>query len=68
MHFLWRNEVAVPLPKRAIKATVKVSVKTKTKAKKLPSWLRASLRDVKEGGMSGPFDIVEELRTHLEGG
>ena len=34
--------------------------------KKLPSWLKASLRDVKEGRISGPFNTVKELMAHLE--
>lgn len=34
--------------------------------KKLPMWLRESLKDVEEGRVSGPFDTVEELMAHLE--
>lgn len=36
-----------------------------TKQKKLPRWLVASLKDEKEGRMSGPFDTVEELMADL---
>lgn len=36
-------------------------------AKKLPAWLRASLKDVEEGRVSGPFDTVEELVADLNG-
>ena len=35
------------------------------KAKKLPQWLQASLRDVEEGKVSGPFNTVGELMAHL---
>ena len=38
----------------------------KNKAKKLPAWLRASLKDVEEGRVSGPFDTVDELMKHLQ--
>ena len=37
------------------------------KAKKMPAWLRASLKDVEEGRVSGPFDTVEELVADLNG-
>ena len=40
--------------------------KPKSKAKKLPKWLQASLKDVEEGRVYGPFDTVEELRASLE--
>lgn len=36
------------------------------KLKKLPKWLQASLKDVEEGRVYGPFDTVEELRASLE--
>ena len=38
----------------------------KGRAKKMPAWLRASLQDVKEGRVSGPFDSVPALMSHLE--
>ena len=38
----------------------------KKRLKPLPKWLRASLRDVEEGRVSGPFDTVEELMAHLQ--
>lgn len=39
---------------------------TKQVGKKLPSWLRASLKDVEEGKVSGPFRSAKELMAHLE--
>ena len=36
------------------------------KGKRLPKWLQASLKDIEEGRVYGPFDTVEELRTSLE--
>lgn len=38
----------------------------KSKIKKLPKWLQASLKDVEEGRVSGPFDTVDELMAHLQ--
>lgn len=38
----------------------------KTRSKKLPAWLKASLKDVQEGKVSGPFRTVDELMMHLE--
>ena len=35
--------------------------------KKLPKWLQASLKDVEEGRVSGPFNTVEELMRDLNG-
>ena len=43
-----------------------VSTVAKKKAKKLPQWLQASLKDVEEGRVYGPYDTVEELRASLE--
>ncbi len=37
----------------------------KNKTKKLPKWLRESLKDVEEGRVSGPFNTVEELMVSL---
>jgi len=37
----------------------------KNEMKKLPKWLRESLKDVKEGRVSGPFNTVEELMASL---
>lgn len=43
------------------------SVSTQKKSiKKLPKWLQASLKDVEEGRVSGPFNTVDELMTHLQ--
>ncbi len=39
----------------------------KKNAKKLPKWLQASLKDVEEGRVSGPFDTVEDLMADLNG-
>ena len=36
------------------------------KKKKRPRWLQASLKDVEEGRVSGPFKTIEELRASLE--
>ncbi len=33
--------------------------------KKLPRWLLASLKNVEDGKVSGPFDTTEELMVHL---
>ncbi len=38
----------------------------KNKAKKLPKWLQASLKDSDEGRVSGPFYRVDELMKHLQ--
>ena len=38
---------------------------TKSK-KKLPRWLQASLKDVEEGRVSGPFKTTAELMRSLE--
>jgi len=43
-----------------------VSINAKKKPKKLPKWLQASLKDVEEGRVYGPYDTVEELRASLE--
>ena len=37
------------------------------RAKKLPKWLQASLKDIEEGRVSGPFNTVEELMADLNG-
>ncbi|OGZ00315.1 MAG: hypothetical protein A3B13_01140 [Candidatus Liptonbacteria bacterium RIFCSPLOWO2_01_FULL_45_15] len=36
------------------------------KAKKLPTWLQESLRDVETGKITGPFRSAKELMAHLE--
>ena len=38
----------------------------KNKTKKLPKWLQASLKDVEEGRVYGPFNTVNELMKHLQ--
>lgn len=37
----------------------------RNKAKKLPKWLQASLKDVEEGRVHGPFNTVRELMADL---
>ena len=58
----------VLIPKQEYEALVRrqISGTARKKAKKMPSWLKASLRDVEEGRVSGPFETVEELMEHLE--
>ena len=54
--------------KKAPTAIVRMAKPTKTeKKKKLPRWLQASLKDVEEGRVSGPFDTVEALMADLNG-
>lgn len=53
---------------REVRALVAPLVKTVTpskKTKKMPKWLQASLKDVEEGRVSGPFNTVEELMADL---
>lgn len=59
---IWRE--ASPIV-RKINARA-LPVVTKKKAKKLPQWLQASLKDIEEGRVYGPFDTVRELRASLE--
>ena len=49
-----------------IEPIVHVATAPKKSAKKLPAWLRASLKDVEEGRVAGPFHSVEELMRDLE--
>ena len=51
---------------RALVEPISKAVQKPTRGKKLPKWLQASLKDVEEGRVSGPFDTVEELMAHLE--
>ena len=57
----------VLIPRHEYEALVRrqVSDTARKNAKKIPSWLKASLRDVEEGRVSGPFETVEELMEHL---
>lgn len=59
-----QDERLVVIPQREYEALLRARIKQKSK--KLPAWLRASLRDVQEGRVSGPFDSVQALMTHLE--
>ena len=49
-----------------IEPIVHVATVPKKNTKKLPVWLRASLKDVEEGRVSGPFHSVDELMRDLE--
>lgn len=66
---LARKGDLVVLPRKEYESLVR---KAKTQyakakpAKKLPAWLRASLKDVEEGRVAGPFHTIRELRASLE--
>ncbi|OGG79683.1 hypothetical protein A3A39_01795 [Candidatus Kaiserbacteria bacterium RIFCSPLOWO2_01_FULL_54_13] len=50
---------------RALVEPISQVIRAPKKGKKLPKWLQASLKDVEEGRVSGPFDTVAELMTDL---
>lgn len=52
--------------KRRVDAVFAKFKQGKKKLKPLPKWLQASLKDVEEGRVSGPFNTVEELMAHLQ--
>ena len=52
--------------RKAAPTPARVSVTKPAKLKKLPSWLVASLKEVKEGKMRGPFHTVDELMADLQ--
>ena len=52
---------------RALVEPISKAVQKPNKLKRLPKWLEASLKDVEEGRVSGPFDSVEELMASLNG-
>ena len=54
------NEELVVLPRREYDFLVHA-----IKVKKLPAWLKTSLRDIEIGQVSGPFSSVKALMTHL---
>lgn len=59
----------VVLPRKEYESLVRNATKrlaTAKPAKKLPAWLQASLKDVEEGRVYGPFNTVKELRASLE--
>jgi len=56
-------EAEIKLLKSAVAHPRALASKSK---KKLPRWLQASLKDVKEGRVYGPFNTVKELRASLE--
>ena len=58
-------EAEIKLLKSAV-ARPRASVITTAAKKKLPRWLQASLKDVEEGRVYGPFNTVKELRASLE--
>jgi len=58
-------EAEIKLLKSAV-ARPRASIITKAAKKKLPRWLQASLKDVEEGRVYGPFNTVKELRASLE--
>ncbi|MDO8407739.1 MAG: hypothetical protein Q7S95_00680 [bacterium] len=53
-------------PARLSKTAPTALTPKKQGQKKLPRWLEASLKDEREGRISGPFNTVEELMAHLE--
>ena len=60
----------VVLPRKEYESlvrTAKARFVTSKPGKKLPAWLRASLKDVEEGRVSGPFKTVKELMANLNG-
>ena len=58
---IWGEVMSIADKSRASR----VSVGAKEKARKLPKWLEASLKEVKERKTSGPFETVEELMADL---
>lgn len=59
----------VVLPRKEYESLVRKAGAHAAKAKpgkKLPAWLRASLKDVEEGRVAGPFHTIKELRASLE--
>lgn len=64
------SEELVVLPRREYEFLMRaadVSQKNKKteRAKKLPAWLKTSLRDIETGQVSGPFNSVKALMAHL---
>lgn len=59
-----QDERFVLIPQREYESLLRG--RTNGRAKKMPAWLRASLKDVKEGRVSGPFDSISALVAHLE--
>ena len=51
---------------KALDVLAREEMPKKTRTKKLPKWLQASLKDVEEGRVYGPFNTVKELRASLE--
>lgn len=56
-------EAEIKLLKSAVVRPRALAAKSK---KKLPRWLQASLKDVEEGRISGPFKTTAELMRSLE--
>ena len=61
-----RQEKSQRIPVRLSKTAPTTQAPTKQRQKKFPRWLEASLKDEREGRISGPFNTVEELMAHLE--
>jgi len=55
-----QSEELVVLPRREYEFLMRA-----IKVKKLPAWLKASLRDIEMGQVSGPFNSVKALMVHL---
>ena len=55
----------VIIPRSEYEALLKSSGAS-DKTKKLPAWLRASLRDFESGKITGPFHSAKELMARLE--
>ncbi len=59
----------VVLPRKEYESLLRTARARIAKAKpgkKLPAWLRTSLKDVEEGRVYGPFHSIKELRASLE--
>jgi hypothetical protein len=59
------KEELVVIPRREYESLKKAAVAGTPKKKKLPAWLRASLKEVEEGKTRGPFHTAEELIADL---
>ena len=60
----------VVLPRKEYESLVrsaKAQIAKVKPAKRLPAWLRASLKDAEEGRVYGPFHAVKELMDDLNG-
>lgn len=67
---LRQSEKFVVIPQREYELLLQAQKRPAKQAKmigrkKMPAWLQASLRDVAEGRISGPFTSVAGLMGHL---